>query len=231
MDKYVKLKDVPKGKRWEHYWNYYKIHTFIGVFVVIMAAMLIKDVVFKEKVDIVLTVSSVKYTSEEVSAELERALSLHARDFDGNGKRVADIYQITMSTDANADPEMVMAAQTRLIAQFQDKNAIIFLMDEDIYNYLGSDEELFADLSQAVGGSVTPLLGEDKTRLYLKDIPVYQDNELLQKLPDLFFVMRREQDVNPKGDEEIALLYSRSVQMMENLASGAMEEDTASVQQ
>ena len=49
MDKYVKLKDVPKGKRWEHYWNYYKIHTIIGGFLLVMGVMLIKDVFFRKK--------------------------------------------------------------------------------------------------------------------------------------------------------------------------------------
>lgn len=162
MDKYVKIWDVPKGQRWAHYWNYYKIHTFVGIFVVLMVAMLIKDVVFKEKIDMVLTVSSVRSSTEEVSGELERVLGLYTEDFDGNGKRTTDVNQIVMSTDINADPQMVMAAQTRLIAQFQDKNAIIFLMDEEIYDYLRSEEDLFADLSQTVGGSVTPLLGRTK---------------------------------------------------------------------
>ena len=231
MDKYMKLKDIPKGKRWAHFWEYYKIHTIVTVAVLVLVVMLVKDVFFREKVDIVITESSVKYTTEAASAELKRVLTLHARDFDGNGERVADVYQITMSTDVNEDPQMIIAAQTRLVAQFQDENAIIFLMDEDIYNYLKSDEDpdaMYADLSETVGGSVTPLLGEDKTRLYLKDIPAYQDNELLQQLPDLFFVMRREEHVNRKGDEKIAEIYDRSVQMMENLASGAMQEDPVS---
>ena len=130
-----------------------------------------------------------------------------------------------------------MAAQTRVIAQFQDKNQIIFLMDQDIYDYLNYDEEgedtaIFADLADTVGGSVTPLLGEETDKLYLKDIPAYQENELLQQLPqEMFFVMRREQDVNPKGDEEIAEIYQRSVKMMENLASGTVSELAASAQE
>lgn len=220
MDKYVKLRDVPKGKRWEHYWNYYKVHTFIGAFVLIMVGTLISDVAFREKVDVYLTVASTKYIREENTEALNHLLETGGEDFDGNGKTVVDVNQIYMPTDISADPEVVMAAQTRLIAQFQDKNAIIFLIDQDIYDYLYSDEELYANLAETVGGSVTPLLGEDPTRLYLKDIPGVAGNEELEKLPNLFFVMRREQDVNLKNEPKVAEIYQRSVQVMENLASG-----------
>ena len=83
-----------------------------------------------------------------------------------------------------------------------------------------------------MGGSVAPLLGEETEKLDLKDIPAYQENELLHHLPqEMFFVMRREQDVNPKGDEEIAEIYQRSVKMMENLASGTVSELAASAQE
>lgn len=238
MDKYMKLKDIPKGQRWEHFWTYYKVQTIIGAFVVLLVAMLVKDVVFKEKVDIYLTVASSEYASDAVSAELSRVLQQYGEDFDGNGDLSVYVDQITMSTESyTVDPEMVMAAQTRLIAQFQDKNQIIFLMDQDIYDYLNYDEEgedtaIFANLADTVGGSVTPLLGEETDKLYLKDIPAYQENELLQQLPqEMFFVMRREQDVNPKGDEEIAEIYQRSVKMMENLASGTVSELAASAQE
>ena len=62
--------------------------------------------------------------------------------------------------------------------------------------------------------------------LYLKDIPAFQDAEYLQYITDdVFFVMRKEEHVNPKGKEKIAELYSRSVQMMESLAAGTAEPE------
>ena len=155
MDKYMKLKDIPKGQRWEHFWTYYKVQTIIGAFVVLLVAMLVKDVVFKEKVDIYLTVASSEYASDAVSAELSRVLQQYGEDFDGNGDLSVYVDQITMSTESyTVDPEMVMAAQTRLIAQFQDKNQIIFLMDQDIYDseiQWGGD-----DLSAAVSSIYRP---------------------------------------------------------------------------
>lgn len=226
MDKYVKFKDVPKGKRWEHFWTYYKMQTIAVVLALFALIPLLKDVFFKEKVDIVITHMASEYYWDDAVTELDRLLELHARDFDGNGERVAKIDFITLPSD---DAEMALAAQTRIVAQFQDKNSIVFLMDEAMYTYVCGEgeekEELFADLSETVGGSVTALLGEDKTRLYLKDIPAYQDNELLAELPDdLFFAMRIREHVNPNGKEALAEIYDRGVQMMENLAAGAMEE-------
>ena len=83
MDKYVKIWDVPKGKRWEHYWNYYKVHTIVGAFVLILLIMLIKDVFFQEKPDLVVTVASTRYFTTESNEELSKVLSGYARDYNG----------------------------------------------------------------------------------------------------------------------------------------------------
>lgn len=230
MDKYVKLKDVPKGQRWEHYWNYYKIHTIVGGFLLIMGVMLIKDVFFREKVDLVITVATTGYFSEESNEELERYLNEYARDYNGNGHKLVDKYDIILSTDVNADPQVVMANQTRLLAQFQNTDAAILLMDEEIYEYLGSDDEedLYADMVDLVGEEAAPLIREDRRRIYLKDLPALQDNEYIQRMPDLFFVIRDESNVNRKNKPEVAETYQDSVDFLRNMVRN--EVDSADVQ-
>lgn len=230
MDKYVKLKDVPKGQRWEHYWNYYKIHTIVGGFLLIMGVMLIKDVFFREKVDLVITVATTGYFSEESNEELERYLNEYARDYSGNGHKLVDKYDIILSTDVNADPQVVMANQTRLLAQFQNTDAAILLMDEEIYEYLGSDDEedLYADMVDLVGEEAAPLIREDRRRIYLKDLPALQDNEYIQRMPDLFFVIRDESNVNRKNKPEVAETYQDSVDFLRNMVRN--EVDSADVQ-
>ncbi|MCI9456232.1 MAG: hypothetical protein HFE44_04530 [Oscillospiraceae bacterium] len=229
MDKYVKLKDVPKGKRWEHYWNYYKIHTIIGGFLLVMGVMLIKDVFFREKVDLVITVASTGYFSEEASQELERCLNEYARDYNGNGHKLVEMYDVTLSTDVNADPQVVMANQTRLLAQFQNTDAAILLMDEEIYEYLGPDEEenLYAGMVDLVGEEAAPLIREDRRRIYLKDLPALQDNEYIQRLPDLFFVIRDESNVNRKNKPEISETYQNSVDFLRNMVRNEVDSADA----
>ena len=229
MDKYVKLKDVPKGKRWEHYWNYYKIHTIIGGFLLVMGVMLIKDVLFREKVDLVITVASTGYFSEEASQELERCLNEYARDYNGNGHKLVEMYDVTLSTDVNADPQVVMANQTRLLAQFQNTDAAILLMDEEIYEYLGPDEEenLYAGMVDLVGEEAAPLIREDRRRIYLKDLPALQDNEYIQRLPDLFFVIRDESNVNRKNKPEISETYQNSVDFLRNMVRNEVDSADA----
>ena len=229
MDKYVKLKDVPKGKRWEHYWNYYKIHTIIGGFLLVMGVMLIKDVFFREKVDLVITVASTGYFSEEASQELERCLNEYARDYNGNGHKLVEMYDVTLSTDVNADPQVVMANQTRLLAQFQNTDAAILLMDEEIYEYLGPDEEenLSAGMVDLVGEEAAPLIREDRRRIYLKDLPALQDNEYIQRLPDLFFVIRDESNVNRKNKPEISETYQNSVDFLRNMVRNEVDSADA----
>jgi hypothetical protein len=229
MDKYVKLKDVPKGKRWEHYWNYYKIHTIIGGFLLVMGVMLIKDVFFREKVDLVITVASTGYFSEEASQELERCLNEYARDYNGNGHKLVEMYDVTLSTDVNADPQVVMANQTRLLAQFQNTDAAILLMDEEIYEYLGPDEEenLYVGMVDLVGEEAAPLIREDRRRIYLKDLPALQDNEYIQRLPDLFFVIRDESNVNRKNKPEISETYQNSVDFLRNMVRNEVDSADA----
>lgn len=230
MDKYMKLKDIPKGQRWAHFKEYYKFQTFMAVFFGVLLIILIKDVFFSEKADIVITESTTKYFSQEITDEMDRVFTEHSADYDGNGERNVSVFHVMFDLSANGDVQMFMAAQTKLLGQFQDDNNSIFLLNEDIYEYLLGDEkveESYANLKEVVGGSVTPLLREgEEYRLYLKDIPAYQESELLQRIADdLFFVMRKEEHVNPKGKKDIAELYDRSVQMMESLAAGTAEPE------
>lgn len=230
MDKYMKLKDIPKGQRWAHFKEYYKFQTFMAVFIGILLIILVKDMFFSEKYDITITEATTRYYSEEVMSEMDTMFTEHSRDYDGNNKRNVAVFHISFDTSVNADVQMFMAAQTKLLGQFQDENNSIFLLDDDLYEYLLGDEKVedsYANLKEVVGGSVTPLLREgDEYRLYLKDIPAFQESETLQLIPDdLFFIMRREEHVNPKGKAKIAELYNRSVQMMESLAAGTAEPE------
>lgn len=230
MDKYMKLKDIPKGQRWAHFKEYYKFQTFMAVFFGILLIILVKDMFFSEKYDITITEATTRYYSEEVTGAMDTMFTEHSRDYDGNNKRNVAVFHITFDTSVNADVQMFMAAQTKLLGQFQDENNSIFLLNEDIYEYLLGDEKVedsYANLKEVVGGSVTPLLREgDEYRLYLKDIPAFQESETLQLISDdLFFIMRKEEHVNPKGKAKIAELYDRSVQMMESLAAGTAEPE------
>ena len=227
MDKYVKIWDVPKGKRWEHYWNYYKVHTIVGAFVLLLLVMLIKDVFFQEKPDLVVTVASTKYFTTESNEELSRVLSSYARDYNGNNHKFVDHYQVTISTEANADMQMVMASQTKLIAQFQNTDAAGFLLDQDIYDYLRSDEEdgLYADMTEAIGEEAAPFVSEDGKRIYLKELPALQDNAEIQALPDLFFVIRSESNLNRKNEPKAALAYQNSLDFLKNLISNNAEAE------
>ena len=218
MDKYVKIWDVPKGKRWEHYWNYYKVHTIVGAFVLILLIMLIKDVFFQEKPDLVVTVASTRYFTTESNEELSKVLSGYARDYNGNRHKFVDNYQVTMSTEANAD---------KLIAQFQNTDAAVFLLDQDIYDYLRSDEEddLYADMIDVIGDEAAPFVSEDGKRIYLKELPAFQDNDKIQALPDLFFVIRSESNLNRKNKPEVSLAYQNSIDFLKNLISNNMETE------
>ncbi len=226
MDKYVKIWDVPKGKRWEHYWNYYKIHTIVGAFILILTVMLIKDVFFQEKPDMVVTVASTRYYSPEAEVELQRVFEGYSRDYTGNGHKYVDKYQIIMSTEANADMQVVMASQTKLVAQFQNTDAAVFLMDQEIYDYLRSDEEegLYADLTELLGEEARDLVSENGQRIYIKELPAFQENELIQSLPDLFFVIRDESNINRKDKPEVSLAYQNSVDFLRNLIRDDAEE-------
>ena len=226
----MKLKDIPKGQRWAHFKEYYKFQTFMVVFFGALLIILVKDMFFSEKYDITITEATTRYYSEEVTGAMDTMFTEHSRDYDGNNKRNVAVFHITFDTSVNADVQMFMAAQTKLLGQFQDENNSIFLLNEDIYEYLLGDEKVedsYANLKEVVGGSVTPLLREgDEYRLYLKDIPAFQESETLQLISDdLFFIMRKEEHVNPKGKAKIAELYDRSVQMMESLAAGTAEPE------
>ena len=82
MDKYMKLKDIPKGQRWAHFKEYYKFQTFMAVFIGILLIILVKDMFFSEKYDITITEATTRYYSEEVMSEMDTMFTEHSRDYD-----------------------------------------------------------------------------------------------------------------------------------------------------
>ena len=226
MDKYVKPWDVPKGQRWSYFWSYYKVHTIVGIVVLVMVGTLIKDVFFREKPDLTVTVATSGYLSDEATAELQRVFEEYSRDYNENGKKYVDQYEIYLSTEVSADPQLVMAGQTKLLAQFQIPEAIVFLMDQAIYDYLDVDEDegVFVNLTQAIGEEAAPYVSEDGRRMYCRDIPILKDSPYANMYSELFFVVRDTSAMGERNQKKSAQPYQNSIDFLRNLVNDRPED-------
>ncbi len=79
-DKRYRLRDVPKAERWSYFWEYYKLHFFVGLVAVISVGYLLYGIL-GPKADIVVMWLSDSYTIE---GESELRSTLEGLDWDTN---------------------------------------------------------------------------------------------------------------------------------------------------
>lgn len=218
MDKYMKLKDVPKGKRWEHYWYYYKWQTIIGLFVLVMAITLVKDVFFQEKMDVSIPIATTTTLSYETTDRVTWLFKQYAEDYSGNNKVSLDIHAINYPSNIEAtDPNMLMASQVKLIGEIQSKETLIFILDDDTNAVMDADE-IWVDLDTVIEGGVADLGLEDNRKLPLHKIPAIQNDPVLSHFPEnMFLVLRSNEHANPKGKEALTQNYLNNISFLNNL--------------
>ena len=80
-DKRFRLRDVPKTERWSYFWEYYKLHFFVGLFLLISVVYLLAGIL-GPKADMPVMWLSSSYTLE---GESELRGALEGLDWDTNG--------------------------------------------------------------------------------------------------------------------------------------------------
>jgi len=122
---------TPKGK-WENYWYHHKWHTVAGVSVVAVLAVFIHQMATKPKYDYTIIVAIDSYVGESAQNRLRIELENCGRDLNGDGevKVALDVLNMNMT---GADPQMLQANQTKLMANFQMGDVMLYVFDEPTY--------------------------------------------------------------------------------------------------
>lgn len=210
--------DVEKPKfgtqKWfENYWYHYKWHTIAGLFILFMAVTLIRDMVTREKYDAEMMMTGQAYVDYTVSERMSLLLSQYAEDYDKNGEINVGIFANTFPADA-AQAEMMMAAQTKLMAELSDGRSMVMILDDYTYSLIddGNEDGFFVDISvysdKAYDGG---------TKLRLADTPLGSDPGIEPIAESYFLVLRSPDTRAANRNEEAVANYQNQVALLKNL--------------
>lgn len=114
-----------------NFWFYYRWWILGGGLVLIMAALMIRDVLSNVEPDYTLGLLTPNPISEDVVAGMEAALLPYIDDRNGDGKTVVRLsqYNIPAGDEEAADPMAQMAGMTRLSGDIQMGESMLFITD------------------------------------------------------------------------------------------------------
>jgi hypothetical protein len=142
MKKFSDLK--PFSREWfTNYWFYYKWHTIAGLFVLLLAAITVRDVVTRVKPDIDITIASQFVFPEETVDGLKSKFEAVIDDADGDGRKYIQFNSLNVAIPPK--DEMQMAASQKLQLEFAAGDSFIFFMDKELFDIYDS-EDMFITL-------------------------------------------------------------------------------------
>ena len=169
-DKTYKLKDIPKGQKLAHIWEYYRWHIVVVIALVLSVVSLVLQNLNKEKYDsYMLFTMSGGYVTEEARLALEGGIE--ELDIDNNGDSYSNLYiSNVLFPEDMLDPTTAQEAQVnmqKLIAELTAGECIIQITDDKIYETLERHETLatYESLDGLVEGEGVIKIPYNETKL------------------------------------------------------------------
>lgn len=128
--------------KWENFWYYYKYHVIAAIFVIVMIVVFIHDKLQQVDYDYQIAAITENSLSEEQISGLEKVFQSIADDRNKDGEVHVQIMNYTISEDDNANYQVKMANQTKLMADFESGESMIFMYTDSVYETY-KDESVF----------------------------------------------------------------------------------------
>jgi len=154
-----KTRDMtPKGKL-QYFWDYYKVHTIAGIFILIMAVTLIHDIVTaKDFIFYGIMVNSFQLDSEALENSFAEYAGLDLEEYDC-------YIDTSTSLSLTTYDQYNMATVQKIMAQMQGGDLDVLVFDSEIFNNY-SLNGMFMDLRTVMTGEE---LEKYKDQLYYVD--------------------------------------------------------------
>lgn len=131
-EKAVDSTPLTAKEKLQNFWYYYKWHTIIGLFIAFVLIFGVAQCTTKEEPDYTVMTVFDKYVPSEVTGKIEDYLEQFGEDINGDGKVVVHIYDASASDDR----DIQNANSTRLMAELQRGEVMLFIVDEDNFSRL-----------------------------------------------------------------------------------------------
>lgn len=202
-------------KWFENYWYHYKWHTIIGLFILFIIGSMAHDMLTREKYDVELMITGQNYINYTPASRIALLLEQYTGDYDGNGEVNVSVADNVFPSNM-AQAEMMMAAQTKLMAELSDGRSMVMILDDYTYDMinLSSEGDFFADLS-----AYSDKAYDGGAKIKLADTPI-GDDPGLANCADTYFLTLRSPDMRAANRNEAAVLnYQNQLDMLKNLLS------------
>lgn len=196
-DHMYKPSEVPKGQRWQHFLDYYKIPTIIAVVAIIAVISFVKTTVFSVKADVSILAVTKMYVSYDLWDEATEAFSAMPLDYNNDDKATVSIEYINMD-DAlqESDPEVYSAYSTKLMASLASAESALQIVDEGMFEYL-KEESLIATYAECKEFADRPQ--DEDIKIPLKELAPFRD---MTDVPDGLFLTVRPREAMQIGNSE-----------------------------
>lgn len=168
-EKYGEIPKLFTKKWWEYFWDYYKWHTIVVVFVLFVAITVIVQVSTSPKYDFNIFYTADFYMQEQGKETLRRELSKFVTDSDGDGKDGVAINEIVF-VEGQEDAQVEYAKVTKISLEFTDKNTILYIFDDSKAPYFFDSESMDGIFLETDEWLDEPI---EQERLYTKDSKNY----------------------------------------------------------
>lgn len=209
-DKFMNITDVEKGKRFQYFWDYYKVPALVTIAAIIIVVSLIKTMFFGTEPDTSIFLTTVNENiTTDFTDRIELFLNEKTGDLNEDGK-TSVIFEPIILLENSEDVEAQNMLATKFTAVLSVGKYIIEIVDEDTFVYL-KEQGLVADYSVLKDyGYQTDKTGDVKipvsqTRLKeIKGMDEFGDKLYLTLRPPT-----RKSDLTEKGKTE----YSRQAKL------------------
>lgn len=201
-DHVYKPSEVPKGQRWQHFLDYYKIPFIASVIGIIALVSILKSTVFAPKRDVSILAVTSQYVDHELWDALGTAFNDMPMDYNNDRQSLVQIDYINLDESTkNKDPEAYMAYQTKFMAALAAADSALQIVDDTMYDYFESEGLV------ATYGELQDTLGHDPgdiIKIPLKELVPFKRFE---DLPDGLYMTLRPKEAMQIGKSQKKLAY------------------------
>lgn len=190
-------------KKWNNYWYYYKWHTLVGVFIIIVLIVSIKSCMTRINPDIQIMLRTNFFIPEESVNKMENALAPYCKDYNGDGKTVVFINNIYISEDNPAMLEMKRTNEQKVMVLLASGDTPIIFGNKDYIDSLNEQFPLFKTESMS---------NENSNIIKLNDFEFMKQNSI--ELEDDIYIGMVDYS-GRKGD--ILKKFNQSKEFLDNL--------------
>jgi hypothetical protein len=182
----TKIRNLPKGKRWEYIWEYYKWHFVSVLFIIFTLVTTLHQCATKPVYDLQIMIA----TEQEIAPAQADLLRAEAEGIvsDSTGNGVNEVYVMPLTLNPDGDPQIMQANHTKFTVELAMPESYVFILSKkyaeqvigaDFFEKVGAwaGGESEDELVSLKGNEKLASLGIDAEDLYLGVVRLGEKNK------------------------------------------------------